>query len=390
MLKFFLNTLKYLMITIISIVLLFTIVVVLFVKLSPQFGANPSKEKVLQYEKLDYFEDGKFSNLVPTNMDMDFTETIKMLPEFFKKDPTRRPDFELPIERRDSLELVNKDHTTRLVWFGHSSFLLQIDGKTILIDPMFGEVPSPHPMLGKKRYSKVLPIEVEKLPQIDMIIMSHDHYDHLDYGSIQKLKDKTKSFYVPLGMGAHFEDWGVNSSTIHELGWWDEIQADGLLLALTPARHFSGRGLNNRFSTLWGSWVIQGQSDNIFFSGDSGYGPHFKQIGEKYGPFNFAMMECGQYNERWTDIHMVPEETAQAAQDVNAKIFMPIHWAAFTLAMHSWTDPVERVLAKAKQINQPIYVPEIGEFIELDKNLETGRKWWIEPSKLPNSMISKQ
>tara|TARA_R110002012_G_scaffold228194_2_gene400468 strand:+ start:75049 stop:76203 length:1155 start_codon:yes stop_codon:yes gene_type:complete len=384
MLKFFLNTLKYLMITIISIIVLFAILVFLFVNLSPQFGANPSREKVLQYEKLDYFEDGKFSNLMPTNMDMDFTEAIKMLPEFFKNDPSRRPDFELPIEHRDSLELVDKNHPTRLVWFGHSSFLLQIDGKTILIDPMFGEVPAPNPLLGKKRYSKELPIEVEKLPQIDMIIMSHDHYDHLDYGSILKLKDKTRSFYMPLGMGAHFEDWGVDSSKIHELGWWDEIQADGLLLALTPARHFSGRGLNNRFSTLWGSWVIQGQSDNIFFSGDSGYGPHFKQIGEKYGPFNFAMMECGQYNERWTDIHMVPEETAQAAQDVKAKIFMPIHWAAFTLAMHSWTDPVERVLAKAKEINQPIYVPEIGEFIELDKNLITTRQWWIQSSSLSN------
>ncbi|MEB2774145.1 MBL fold metallo-hydrolase [Algoriphagus sp. D3-2-R+10] len=378
------------MITIISIILLTAIIATLFVNLSPQFGANPSKEKLLQYEKLDYFEDGKFSNLMPTNMDMDFAKAVKMLPEFFKNDPTRRPDFKLPIAQRDSLELVNKDHPTRLVWFGHSTFLLQIEGKTILIDPMFGEVPAPNPLLGKKRYSEELPIEIEKLPQIDMIIMSHDHYDHLDYGSIQKLKEKTKAFYMPLGMGAHFEDWGVDSSKIHELGWWDEIEADGLLLALTPARHFSGRGLNNRFSTLWGSWVIQGKSDNIFFSGDSGYGPHFKQIGEKYGPFNFAMMECGQYNERWTDIHMVPEETAQAAKDINAKVFMPIHWAAFTLAMHSWTDPVERVMAKAKEIDQPIYVPKIGEFIELDKNLVTERKWWLEPVLPSNQMISKQ
>lgn len=390
MLKFLFKTLKYLMITIISIILIVAIAATLFVNLSPQFGANPSKEKLLQYEKLDYFEDGKFSNLMPTNMDMDFAKALKMLPEFFKNDPTRRPDFKLPIAKRDSLELVKKDHPTRLVWFGHSTFLLQIEGKTILIDPMFGEVPAPNPFLGKKRFSEELPIEIEKLPQIDMIIMSHDHYDHLDYGSIQKLKEKTKAFYMPLGMGAHFEDWGVDSSKIHELGWWDEIVADGLLLALTPARHFSGRGLNNRFSTLWGSWVIQGKSDNIFFSGDSGYGPHFKQIGEKYGPFNFAMMECGQYNERWTDIHMVPEETAQAAKDINAKVFMPIHWAAFTLAMHSWTDPVERVMAKAKEIDQPIYVPKIGEFIELDKNLVTGRKWWLEPVLPSNQMISKQ
>ncbi|WP_057936747.1 MBL fold metallo-hydrolase [Algoriphagus resistens] len=378
------------MITLISIVLILFLVGVLFVNFSPEFGGSPSKQKIAQFEKLDYFENGKFSNLMPTNMDMDFAEAIKMLPEFFKNDPTRRPDFKLPIAYRDSLELVVDDHPTRLVWFGHSTFLLQIDGKTILIDPMFGEVPAPNPMLGKKRFSEELPIAIEKLPQIDMIIMSHDHYDHLDYRSIRKLKEKTKAFYMPLGMGAHFEEWGVDSSRIHELGWWDEIRADGLLLALTPARHFSGRGLSNRFSTLWGSWVIQGESDNIYFSGDSGYGTHFKQIGEKYGPFNFAMMECGQYNERWTDIHMVPEETAQAAKDISAKVFMPIHWAAFTLAMHSWTDPVERVMAKAKEINQPIIVPEIGQFIELDKNLMTERKWWIQSKLSSNQMISNQ
>ncbi|SFB37699.1 L-ascorbate metabolism protein UlaG, beta-lactamase superfamily [Algoriphagus aquimarinus] len=389
MLKFLFKTLKIIMLTLLSIVLILIVLVVLFVNFSPEFGGNQSKQKLAEFEKLDYFEDGKFSNLMPTNMDMDFSEAIKMLPEFFKNDPSRRPDFDLPITHRDSLELVTKDQPTRLVWFGHSTFLLQIDGKTILIDPMFGEVPAPNPLLGKKRYSKELPIEVEKLPQIDMIIMSHDHYDHLDYGSIQKLKDKTKAFYMPLGMGAHFEEWGVDSSKINELGWWDEIQADGLLLALTPARHFSGRGLNDRFATLWGSWVIRGESDNIYFSGDSGYGPHFKQIGEKYGPFNFAMMECGQYNERWTDIHMIPEETAQAAKDIKAKVFMPIHWAAFTLAMHSWRDPVERVLAKANEINQPIYVPEIGEFIELDKNLITTHKWWLEPSTSSKQMVSK-
>lgn len=389
MIKFLVKTLKIVMITFISIVVIVLLIAVLFINLSPQFGANPSKEKVDKFQRRAYFEDGKFSNLIPTNMDMGFTEALKMLPEFLKDDPARRPDFELPQEHRDSLELVNNNHPTRLIWFGHSTFLLQMDGKNILIDPMFGETPSPTPLFGKKRYSKELPIAVEKLPKIDMIIMSHDHYDHLDYESIQKLKGKTEAFYVPLGVGSHFESWGIPAESIHELGWWDEINASGIKLAFTPARHFSGRGINNRFSTLWGSWVIQGTKDNIYFSGDSGYGPHFKEIGEKYGPFNFAMMECGQYNERWTDIHMLPEETAQAAQDIQAKVFMPIHWAAFTLAMHPWRDPVERVLVKSTEINQPIFVPMIGEFIELDKTLITGRKWWEEPDSLSKEMISK-
>jgi L-ascorbate metabolism protein UlaG (beta-lactamase superfamily) len=308
---------------------------------------------------------------------MDFGKALKMLPEFFKNDPSRIPSFKLPIVSRDSLELVEDSLPTRLVWFGHSAFLLQIDGKNILIDPMLGEVPAPNPLLGKKRFFKDLPIEIEKLPQIDLIIISHDHYDHLDYGSIQKLKGKTKQFYVPLGVGAHFERWGVSPDQIHEMQWWEEAEVAGISLAFTPSRHFSGRGPNNRFSTLWGSWVIKGQNDNIYFSGDGGYGPHFKEIGEKYGPFDFAMMECGQYNENWKEIHMMPEETATAGQDVNAKVIMPIHWAAFTLAMHTWTDPVERLIVKAKEINQPIFVPKIGEFIILKDSLWTKEEWWI-------------
>ncbi len=246
---------------------------------------------------------------------------------------------------------------------------------------MFGAVPAPHPWLGKKRYSKELPIEVEKLPAIDLIIFSHDHYDHLDYGSIQKLKGKTKKFYVPLGVGNHLKKWGVQPSAIQELNWWDEVTYGDLVLAFTPARHFSGRGLTNRWSTLWGSWVIKGAQDNIYFSGDSGYGSHFKTIGDKYGPFDFAMLECGQYNERWSEIHMMPEETAQAAVDLNTKAMMPIHWAAFTLALHSWTDPVERVTVKARQLGMPIVVPKIGSSIQFNHIPDETFNWWVNPLK---------
>ncbi|MFT5773741.1 MAG: L-ascorbate metabolism protein UlaG (beta-lactamase superfamily) [Algoriphagus sp.] len=374
-----LKSLKILMISFLAIALLIILIGVLFVNLSPEFGGTPSKEKKAEYEQLEYFSEGKFANLIPTTMDMDFGKALKMLPEFFKNDPSRIPSFKLPIVSRDSLELVEDSLPSRLVWFGHSAFLLQIDGKNILIDPMLGEVPAPNPLLGKKRFFKDLPIKIEKLPQIDLIIISHDHYDHLDYGSIQILKEKTKQFYVPLGVGAHLEKWGVDSAQIHEMQWWEEAEVEGLSLAFTPSRHFSGRGPNNRFSTLWGSWVIKGQNDNIYFSGDGGYGPHFKEIGEKYGPFDFAMMECGQYNENWKEIHMMPEETARAGQDVNAKVIMPIHWAAFTLAMHTWTDPVERLIVKAKEINQPIFVPKIGEFIILKDSLRTKEEWWIKP-----------
>jgi len=367
------------MLSILAILIFLVLSAVLFINLSPEFGGSPDKLKVTEFEKLDYYSEGKFENLIPTTMDMDFGKAIKMLPKFFKNDPTRVPSFALPIVKRDSLELVADNLPTRLIWFGHSAFLLQIDGKNIMIDPMLGEVPAPNPLLGKKRFFKDLPIEIEKLPQIDLIIISHDHYDHLDYGSIQKLKGKTKAYYVPLGVGSHFERWGVNPDQIQEMKWWDEIQIGSIQLAFTPSRHFSGRGPTNRFSTLWGSWVIKGQQDAIYFSGDGGYGPHFEEIGNKYGPFDFAMMECGQYNENWKEIHMMPEETAQAGKDVKAKIIMPIHWAAFTLAMHSWTDPVERVISKARALNQPLFVPKIGEFINLKDSLWTKEEWWIKP-----------
>lgn len=379
MLKSSIKAIQRLLIVIISICLILLIIGFLFVSLSPQFGGNPSSEQKAEFEKLGHYSNGEFQNLIETNMDMDFGEAIKMLPEFFKNDPSRVPDFDIPIVKIDSVDLTLPNQSTRLIWFGHSAFLLQIDGKNILLDPMLGEVPAPHPLLGKKRFSKELPIEIEQLPSIDLILFSHDHYDHLDYGSVQKLMGKTQAYYVPLGLGSHLKAWGIHPEKIHEMDWWDELEVDGLKLAFTPSRHFSGRGLTNRFSTLWGSWVIHGESDRIYFSGDGGYGPHFKDIGDRFGPFDFAMMECGQYNERWKEIHMMPEETAQAGLDIQAKVIMPIHWGAFSLAMHSWTDPVERVLKAAEELKLPVYVPKIGSYINLDQNLETREEWWIKP-----------
>ena len=182
---------------------------------------------------------------------------------------------------------------------------------------MLSAVPAPHPLLGGKRFSKELTISIEKLPQIDAVILSHDHYDHLDYESIKKLHPKVGHFFAPLGLGVHLLEWGVPEGKITELDWWGQTTFEDLTLISTPSQHFSGRGLTDRDKTLWCSWVIQSEDEKIFFSGDSGYGDHFKSIGEKYGPFDFAMMECGQYNSLWSEIHMFPEETAQAGVDVH-------------------------------------------------------------------------
>lgn len=182
---------------------------------------------------------------------------------------------------------------------------------------------------------------------------------------------------MPLGVGAHFRKWGVQDKHIHELDWWDDIVLDSLRFTCAPARHFSGRGFGDRAATLWASWIIESPDKKIYFSGDSGYGPHFKEIGERFGGFDFAMMECGQYNEKWHAIHMMPEETVQAAIDVRAEMTMPIHWAAFTLSLHSWTDPVERALKKADELNVPFCTPQIGEPVIIGHH-HPASKWWRE------------
>lgn len=352
------------------------IVGVLFLNLSPEFGGKPSKQDKERYIKSENYEEGKFQNLIETSMDMSFGETMSTMVDFIKGTPNGKPDHNLEVLDVSPKQWEANDSINRLIWFGHSAFLLKLDGKNILIDPMLGKVPAPHPLLGNDRYSKELPIEIEELPRIDAVLISHDHYDHLDYGSISKLKDKVNQFFVPLGIGAHLKSWGIEENRITEFDWWDELTYEHIQLAFTPSRHFSGRGLTNRFSTLWGSWVIKGKNENLYFSGDSGYGNHFKEIGKKYGPFDFAMMECGQYNQKWADIHMMPEETVLASKDVRANIAMPIHWAAFTLALHPWTEPVERFTKEANKLNQRVIVPKIGEEIILNAIESNYKDWW--------------
>jgi len=368
------------LLTILSIIGLLIIIGLLFINLSPQFGGKHSKEDISRYEDSGHYTDGKFVNKIETKMDMGFKNTLITIKEFIQGNPNGKPKRELPQEEADSTQLADLEEAT-LLWFGHSAFFLKLDGKNILLDPMLGNTPAPHPLLGGKRFNRELPIDIVHLPPIDLVIISHDHYDHLDYESIQKLKNKCKQFYVPLGVGAHLKAWGIEKDRIKEFNWWEESNYEGLQIACTPARHFSGRGLTDNSTTLWSSWVIKGKQKNIYFSGDSGYGPHFKEIGEKYGPFDFAMMECGQYNTKWASIHMMPEETALAAKELKANLAMPIHWAAFTLALHDWNEPVIRMTEKAKEINLPVIVPTIGSLIPLDKAEANHSSWWLNLTK---------
>ena len=362
---------------VLSLIALLIIIGAFFINLSPQFGGEATKKQQEVFSKSKHYKDGKFVNNDGVKMEMSFKDTFKAMGTMFNSDSNSKPNKNIAVQKIDSIAIADYNSKTRFIWFGHSTFLLQIKGKNLLIDPMFGNVPAPNPLLGSNRFSNELPIEIEKLPHIDAVLITHDHYDHLDYESIQKLKDKVNMFYTPLGVGIHLLKWGIEKERIIELDWWQEIKYDELTIRCTPAQHFSGRGLADREKTLWCSWIIQSDDENLFFSGDSGYAPHFKEIGDKYGPFDFAFMECGQYNDLWPLVHMFPEETAQAGLDIKAKRMMPIHWGAFKLASHSWTDPVERLSKKAKELKIDLVIPKIGESIEIELNdSEEIYPWW--------------
>jgi L-ascorbate metabolism protein UlaG (beta-lactamase superfamily) len=363
------------MLVLVCIVVVIVLSVFLFLNYYPAFGGKSSKEQVHTLKKSQNFIKNKFVNQIPTSMDMPVKTLFSVLRDYIKGNPLIKPDWPIPVVSLDKTS-IRDSKETKATWFGHSALLLEMEGTTLLIDPMLGETPSPFPMFGSKRYSVTLPIEPEHLPMIDAVILSHDHYDHLDYHTIRKLKDKVRQFIVPLGVGSHLVRWGVDQAKISEYDWWNELELDGLKLVCTPARHFSGRSLFNRDSTLWCSWVIKGQQTRIYYGGDSGYAPHFKEIGEEYGPFDLTFMECGQYDERWSAIHMMPEETVQAHIDVKGKLMIPIHWSAFTLALHNWTDPIERVTKAAKERNVNISTPRIGEAVYIGSREYPDSAWW--------------
>ncbi|MFC4598292.1 MBL fold metallo-hydrolase [Cohnella hongkongensis] len=362
-----------------TVVLILAVVAItgfLIVRYYPPLGGKTSRESKRRIEASPQSRDRKFENQIPTTMNMDFRTGMKVLVDMLKGHPERRPKGALETERL-SPERLRSSEGPAATWFGHSAVLLRLDGLTIFLDPMLGRAPSPVPLIGGGRYSKRLPIEIDQLPAIDAVVISHDHYDHLDYGTIKKLRGKVRRYIVPLGVAAHLERWGVDPGIITEHDWWEELEYEGLKLVCAPARHFSGRNIgSNRNSTLWCSWIISGRQANVYFSGDSGYGPHFKEIGDKYGPFDLTLMECGQYDERWASIHMLPEQSVQAHQDVRGRMMLPIHWGAFTLALHAWTDPVERAAKAARERGVTVATPKIGEIVRIGELRPTASAWW--------------
>ena len=327
---------------------------------------------------------GQFVNPGGVVMSMSAKKGLSALKEMLTRDG-RRPKQPLPTAFGEGdMRPLQKPEEFAVTWFGHSAVMLEIDGVRLLIDPMLSASASPFPFIGK-RFALREPIDVDRISDPDAILISHDHYDHLDYDSIRRLAPRTGHFFTPLGVGAHLRKWGVPDEKITEMDWGDETTVavppsdeaslSRLRITAAPMRHFSGRWLRDRNATLWTSWVISGEASRIFFSGDSGYGTHFREIGERYGPFDFTMMECGQYNESWRTIHLMPEESVQAHRDLRGDVMMPIHWGSFTLAPHHWIDPVERALTADAQQGVRLALPRIGERFIPSRGIPTDA-WW--------------
>jgi L-ascorbate metabolism protein UlaG (beta-lactamase superfamily) len=358
-------------------IILVVLAAIIFVFMQQRpFGKTPSGEHLAKISQSPQYKNNRFENLKETPMLAEGTSYMKILGEFFfSKGIDREPADSLPHIKTDLKSLPGQPV---MIWFGHSSYLISIGGKKILVDPVFSERPSPVQYAGSKSYNGTMIYTADDFPDIDLVIISHDHYDHLDYNTIVQLKDRVKVFCTPLGVGSHLVHWGVPQEHVHELDWWESINPiPGIDLVATPARHFSGRGLVNN-KTLWASFVLKTEGKNIFIGGDSGYDDSFKKIGERYGPFDIAMLECGQYDKQWPYIHMMPEESVQASIDLQAKVYMPVHWAKFKLALHPWREPVERALTHAAKLNVTAATPRIGEVIHLD-NIPAAAPWWPDP-----------
>ena len=355
------------------ILVVVSIIIVFFVNLSPQFGSNPSLMDKEFYETFSNFNDGTFRSMEVTPVMTGEVSTW----DFFKSDESRNPKADIIPKKIDyfSFKDLNK-HKYKISWLGHSAFILNLDGKIILLDPMLGSHAAPIPLPNLKRYNSTFPIDPELIENIDLVIISHDHYDHLDYSSIKKIKDNVKIFLVPYGVGNHLRGWGVDKDKIVELNWNQNYVIDGIEFVCLPARHFSGRGPLNRNSTLWSSWAIKSSVLKIYFSGDSGYGKHFKTIGEEHGPFDISLLDCGQYNNAWKYAHMFPKEAVKAANDLRTEFFIPIHWGGFTLAMHSWDEPVIESIRWSNEVGLKCLTPEIGDEISKERLNEEFIKWW--------------
>ncbi len=332
---------------------------------------NPAQRA--RWAQSPQYSDGTFRNAVEWQS-LSAWQGLKLLPDVLFGGQERTPENALPRQTVDlSAFLREENNQLNVTWLGHSSLMLNVDGFRLLSDPVFAKRVS---ILGPSRYNGDVPLEIEHLPHVDAVLISHDHYDHLNKSSIEKLNEKTPLFIVALGVGARLADWGIPRTKIRELDWWQELPINGdLTIVSTPAQHFSGRGLTDRNKTLWTSWVVAGPNHRVYISGDSGYFDGFGEIGRRYGPFHMTFIECGAYNERWRHIHMFPEESVQAHLDLGGDVLHPIHWGTLSLALHPWYEPMQRLRAAADAAGLRAATPIVGQTTVYGDSIPQTR-WW--------------
>ena len=319
------------------------------------------------------FSDGSFHNPVERQA-LGWRKTAGLFWRFmFDKPADVAPAAPLPVSTITRAQLLAAPDGT-LYRLGHSTVLLKLHGAFWLTDPVFSQRASPVQWAGPKRFHPA-PIAIEDLPPIEAVILSHDHYDHLDKAAILALAAKTKHFLTPLGVGVLLVDWGVAADKVLQLDWWDSIRVGGVRFVATPAQHFSGRSMFAENPTLWASWVIEADDMRLFFSGDTGYFDGFKTIGDRYGPFDLTLIECGAYNSDWPDVHMQPEQTLQAHLDLRGRWLLPVHNGTFDLAFHSWHEPLDRISALAAARGVDIATPQIGQPVSI-RQPPNGSAWW--------------
>jgi L-ascorbate metabolism protein UlaG (beta-lactamase superfamily) len=337
----------------------------------PAFGRRATGARLARMEASPQFIGGRFENTPPQDTDTAWLQTVRLYRQGFVRSPT----FPIPVVPIAPERLQQPPPPgVRAFWLGHATALVEIDGVRILTDPVLSDRVSPVP-IGPTRFHAP-PIPLAALTGIDAVVISHDHYDHLDMPTVRHLAGHGTHFYVGLGVGAHLERWGVPAAQIHELDWWDTAEVGGVRITCAPSRHYSGRRAMDN-STLWSSWLLRGRDRAVYFSGDTGYGPHFAEIRRRLGAVDLTLMKVGAYGETWLDIHMDPESAVRAHQDLAARVLLPIHWATFDLSYHAWEEPIVRTLSAAAKAGVQVVTPRVGEPVELDHSFSSTN--WYAP-----------
>ncbi|MEN9444468.1 MAG: hypothetical protein RIS47_1358 [Bacteroidota bacterium] len=359
------------MLVTISISIAATVALAVFLH-HPKFGKLPSGERLARIEKSANFQDGKFVNLHTTPVMTEGVNYFTVIKDLLFS-ANKKPTVPIPTQKTDLLHLDPTEDL--LVWFGHSSYFMQLSGKRILVDPVLSGAASPV-AFTTRAFEGTDVYTVDELPSIDYLFITHDHWDHLDYDTILKLKTKVGKIICTLGTGAHFEYWGFNPNILIEQDWYESSSLDsGFVVHTLPARHFAGRGLRAN-KALWAAFLLETPSFKVYIGGDGGYDTHFAEIGAKYGPIDLAILENGQYDKNWKYIHMMPEQVLQAGTDLKAKRLFPVHSGKFALANHAWNEPLRRITALNNARQMPLVTPMIGEKVALQDSVQVFRNWW--------------